>query len=41
LATLQRLNIEIEIAPKIVERHLKMVLPSYDRSRPDRDTGQR
>jgi hypothetical protein len=41
LATLQRLNIEIEIAPKIVERHLKMVLPSYDRSRPERDTGER
>ena len=41
LATLQRLNIEIEIAPRIVERHLKMVLPSYDRSRPERDTGER
>ena len=42
LATLQRLNIEIEIAPRVVERHLKMILPSYDRpSRPERDTGQR
>jgi hypothetical protein len=41
LATLQRMNIEIEIAPRIVERHLKMVLPSYDRSRPERDTGER
>ena len=41
LATLQRLNIEIEIAPRAVERHLKMVLPSYDRSRPERDTGER
>lgn len=31
LSVLKRLNLEIQIAPMVVERHLKKHLPSYDR----------
>jgi hypothetical protein len=31
LAVLQRLNLEINLAPRVVERHLRKILPSYER----------
>ena len=31
LAVLKKLNLDIVMAPRVVERHLKMVLPSYQR----------
>jgi len=31
LAVLKKLNLEIQVAPLVVERHLKRVLPSYER----------
>jgi hypothetical protein len=30
LAVLKKLNLEIQVAPLVVERHLKRVLPSFE-----------